>query len=164
MHEHLLWIGQLWRCGRHLLAEYTQQVARLAIGELHIRREIAVQGMGNLIDVIADAAQLLQQGRVHRLWSARGFDLAIADQPFTKTGYAQTGAAGIDGTAQMLIGREPYRDGLAARSSRVCPMPRHPSGLIKVGFGAREPRPDRRGPGEWRSTLPGEWDLQTIAA
>lgn len=123
------------------MAERPEKVVRRLPYMLYGYGQIAVETVRYLVGVIADAAQLLEQLWVHRLRPARSLDLAIADQPLAKTGYAQTGASGIDGTAQMLIGREPYRDGLAARSSRVCSMPWHPSGLIKVGFGAREPRP-----------------------
>ena len=50
-------------------------------------RQVAVHGVSNLIDVVADAPQLGEQRRVHRLVGRPGvhLDLAFEHKPFAKS-------------------------------------------------------------------------------
>lgn len=84
MHEHLLWFGLSLLGCKFQLRERTQQVVRLAVGRLHIDRKVAVQGMRDLVDVVADTPKGGEQGRVHRRVARRYLDLSIADEAFAE--------------------------------------------------------------------------------
>jgi len=125
-----------------------------------IRREIGIRGMSDLVEIVADALELVderdwQAGRIGR---GMNLDLAVGNELRAQTRHREAGGPGLGGQGGMqLVG---YTDqNLAGAGSRfVCTRPRQAMPHLRLGSGRRK-RPDRRGPGEWRSTLPGEWDL-----
>jgi hypothetical protein len=54
--------------------------------KIDMRWQACIHGVGNLVEIVADAAQLSEQRRVHRPITRRrsGFDLALADQLFAQ--------------------------------------------------------------------------------
>lgn len=70
--------------GEHFLThEDLEQFSQGLPGELRIRRQTAVDGMGDLVGIVADATKLREQGRVD--WAmacvCRDFNTALSDQP-----------------------------------------------------------------------------------
>lgn len=129
------------------LSQQVQQVAGLPVSVHDIRRQVAVQRVGDLVDVVPDPAELRIKGRIERSRAGRNLDPSMTHKLLAQTGYRQACFAGIDGAAQILIGCEPYEHLLGPRAACMRASLRHQT-LIRVGFGSRDPRPDRRGPGE----------------
>lgn len=73
--------------GREFLApQEGQKIIRRLPGELHGSRKIAVEGMSNLIGVVAKPAEFGKQRRVHGAVSIRAnLYPPFADEPLAKT-------------------------------------------------------------------------------
>ncbi len=150
--------------GKFLAPETRQKLIGRLPGELHGSGQIAVERMRNLIGVVAETADLREQRRIHRaIFAGRHLDLALADKPLAQPRDRHPRLARVDAPAQVLILRQPDGHGPVARCAGMGTSSGHLIRLIRLGFGSREPRPDRRGPGECGCTLPGERDLKTIA-
>ena len=95
--------------------------------------------MGDLVDVVADAAQLREQGRVHGAVGGTGahVDLPGEHQPFAQARHGQAELFGLRGLQRVIVIGHADADHAAARSLRVCASSRHSYCLTKVGFGAR---------------------------
>jgi hypothetical protein len=81
------------------LSQQVQQVSGLPVGMHDIGREIAVQRVGNLVDVVTDAAKLGIQRRIERGRAGRNLDTAMADKLLAQPRHRQAGFSGIDGAA-----------------------------------------------------------------
>lgn len=68
------------------LGEDAHEFLGLPIGIAEIDRQVAVQTMGNLVDVVPDMAELGEQRRVQLEVSGRRLDLARADQLLAQSG------------------------------------------------------------------------------
>lgn len=89
------------------------QIGGRAVGKTDIGRQVAVQSMGDLVAVVADATKLGEQVRVHGPVPGRSLDFALADQPLAQTRDAEPRVLGINRPAQILIRCQPDGDGLA---------------------------------------------------
>lgn len=140
--------------GKFLAPETRQKLIGRLPGELHGSGQIAVERMRNLIGVVAETADLREQRRIHRaIFAGRHLDLALADKPLAQPRDRHPRLARVDASPQVLILRQPDGHGPVARCAGMGTSSGHLIRLIRLGFGSREPRPDRRGPGECGCTL-----------
>ena len=127
-----------------------------APGHHQVGRQVAVHGMSDLVDVVADAPQLGEQRGVHQFvgWLGTRLDLPVQHQSFAKSRNGKRQLARHRSLERVIILRHADADHFRAGTFLVCPslwhLPPH-----KVGFGARGiARPDRRGPGECGALSP----------
>jgi len=124
--------------GKKLVGEQgAQQRIDGAPGIHDLGRQVAVGCMGDLIHVVADAAQLREQGRVHgAVGGADGhIDLAHEHQPLTQARDGQTELFGLGGFQRVIVIGHADADHAAARCLRVCASSRHSYCLTRLGSG-----------------------------
>ena len=110
-----------------LASEQLQKVERRAPCELDIGRQVAVECVGDLVGVVADASQLCKVCGVHRPVSGcrNSLDFALRHQTLAQTRHGQTRFARVDGTPKVLVRREPNENLLGARVAVVGRSPGH---------------------------------------
>lgn len=90
--------------GEFLAPETGQKLIGRLPGKLHGGGQIAVQGMGDLVGVVAEAADLREQRRVHRsVRLGAHLNLPLADQPLAQTRDRHPRLARVDAPAQVFI-------------------------------------------------------------
>lgn len=104
-----------------------EELLRGAPGERGVGRQVAVQRMGDLVDVVADAAQLREQRRVHgAIGGERArIDLAVQHQPLAHAGDGKPKLLRLRSLQRVVLIRHADADHPAARCLRVCSSSRH---------------------------------------
>jgi len=96
-------------------------------GHHQIGRQVGVHRMSDLIDVVSDASQLGEQGRVHRAvrWPRAHIDLAFENKPLAQPRRCQAELAGLRNFLRIVIIGHADADHLRAGALLVCPSSRH---------------------------------------
>lgn len=149
--------------GEELVAEERlQEIVQGPRRHAEMRRQSAVEGVRDLVEVVADAPQLDEQHGVDRMTDRlHDFDASpwANDEPLAIGGERQTDLRRGHGQSRVIVVRHADVDLAVAslRTSRRCLRHRTPlKGWVR---GARMRDLTGRGAGEERSGPPAEWDL-----
>ena len=105
-----------------VLDDRLEQLVEVLDGHAHVRRQQAVGGVGELVDVVADAAELGEQRRM-QYGVVRGDDLELAlrDQALAQTRHREARRSGLHSqTGVSLFGHaDQYLAGPGSRRVRT---------------------------------------------
>lgn len=107
------------------LSEDAHEILGLPIGIQDVDRQIAVQSMRDLVDVISDVAELGKQRRVQLEIAGRCRNRPVADQPLAQARYRESGLPCINGAPQVLVGGQPDKHLFRSRARGMGASPRH---------------------------------------